>query len=74
MLYHLTSFILVLKKATDEIAEVPEPDGSKQSKETFPLNLASTSLMHLLTGELSPSFEDYLTISQYDVLHLHSDL
>ena len=74
----MATFILVLKKATDEIAQVPEPGGSKQSIEMFPLSSASTFLssilMHLVTGELSPSLEDYLTISQYDLLRLHNDL
>ena len=70
-------FILVLKKATDEIAQVPAPGGSKQSNETFPLNSASTFLssilMQLITGELSPSLENYLTISHYDLVHLRND-
>ena len=60
--------MLVLKKATNEIAQVPEPGGLKQSNKTFPLSSASTFLsnvflMHLVTGELSPSLEDHLTIS-----------
>ena len=71
----MATFILVLQKVTDEIAQVPEPGGSKQSNETFSLSSASTFLsnilMHLVTGELSPSPEDHLTISQYDLLDLH---
>ena len=74
----MATFILILKKATDEIEQVPEPRGLKQSTETFPLSSASTFLssilIHLVTGELSPSLEVYLTISQYDLLRLHNDL
>ena len=74
----MATFILVLEKATDEISQVPEPGGSKQSNETFPLISArmflSNILMHLVTGELLPSLEDHLTISQYDLLHLHNGL
>ena len=74
----MATFILVLEKATDEIAQVPEPGGSKQSNETFPLSSASTFLsnilMHLVTVKLSPGLEDHLTISQYDLLHLHNNL
>ena len=73
----MATFILVLKKATDEITQVPEPVGSKQSSETFPLSLASTFLsiilMHLITGELSTSLDDHLAISRYHLLHFHNN-
>ena len=68
----MATFILVLKKATDEIAQVPEPGGSKQSNEKFRLSSASTFLssilIHLVTGGLSPSLEDHLTVFQYHLL------
>ena len=71
----MATFILVLKKATDEITQVPEPVGSKQSSETFPLSLASTFLssilMHLRTG--APRLDDDLTNSQHHLLHFHND-
>ena len=74
----MATFILVLKKATNEIAQIPEPGGSKQSNEMFPLSSASTFFIKyfnaLVTAELSPTLEDHLTISQYDFLHLHKNL
>ena len=73
----MTTFILVLKKATDEIAQIIETDGSKKSDETFRLSSTSTFLssilMHLVTGKLSTSLDDHLIIPQYHLLHFHND-
>ena len=69
--------IFVLKKTTDETAQVPEPGGSEKSNETFPLSSTSTYLssilMHLVTEELSLSLDDHLTFSQYHLLHFQND-
>ena len=69
------TLILLLRKATDETAQVPESGGLRQWNETFPLSLASTFLpsilMHLRTG--APRLDDDLTNSQHHLLHFLND-
>ena len=73
----MATFILLLKKATDKIAKVPQPGGSKQLNETFSLSSASTFLssilIYLVTDQLSPRRDDDLRISQHYLLHFHKD-